>query len=180
MKRKNIVVFFGLAAGALSACNSPNNAYQPPSSSSGSPNYTNALPNILNSQPSASGNLTDSKVETAVNSMLADWRLGGSVRVKGVQEIPQQNAAIADLQFNSFEYGITNEGGLVKAKDFAPKPMPKDQSRYPTMEEMFPQRKAVYSKDGKATLSHYTDGRWVLKEVHWGFDTGVKGNVEIR
>ena len=41
-------------------------------------------------------------------------------------------------------------------------------------------RKISYSQDGKATLSHYTAGRWVLKEVNWGLDTGIKGNVEIR
>lgn len=124
--------------------------------------------------------LTNDKVQTAVDSMLSDWRLGGNVRVRGIQEIPNQNAAVADLQFEQFEYGTTLEGGLVKAKDFAPKPMPQGQDRLPTMDEMFPQRKAVYSKDGKAILSRYNDGRWVLKEVRWGFDTGVKGTVEIR
>ncbi len=50
----------------------------------------------------------------------------------------------------------------------------------PDPDEMFPQRKVTYSKDGKATLSKYNDGRWVLKAVNWGFDTGVKGTVEIR
>lgn len=30
------------------------------------------------------------------------------------------------------------------------------------------------------TLANYNDGRWVLKQVNWGFDTGVKGTVEIR
>lgn len=158
-----------------------------------SPNYTSSSPTssvstaekILpvstpKSTPDISNDLTKEKVETAVAKLLTDWRLGGSVRVKGVQELPQQNAAVADLQFDNFEYGVTNEGGLVKAKDFAPKPMPKDQSSLPSMEEMFPQRKIIYSKDGKATLSHYTDGRWVLKEVRWGLDTGITGTVEIR
>ena len=159
------IILTGIVIGGLISCNAPRNDYQ--SSSSSKTSSTNE-------------GLTNSKVETAVNAMLADWSLGGSVSVKGIQEIPQQNAAIADLQFNNFEYGVTNEGGIVKAKDFAPKPMPKDQSRLPSMEEMFPQKKAVYSKDGKATLSRYTDGRWVLKEIHWGFDTGIKGNVDIR
>ncbi len=135
---------------------------------------------VSSQTPNRNEGLTDAKVETAVNSMLSDWRLGGSVSVKGIQELPQQNAAVADLQFNGFEYGTTFEGGLVKAKDFKPKPMPQGIDRMPAMDEMFPQRKAVYSKDGKAILSRYNDGRWVLKEVRWGFDTGVKGTIEIR
>ena len=110
--------------------------------------------------------------------MLSDWHLGGSVSVRGIQEIPQQNSAIADLQFNDFQYGTTFEGGLLKAKDF--KPRPKSNDPIPHPDEMFPQRKVTYSKDGKAILSRYNDGRWVLKEVRWGFDSGVKGTVEIR
>jgi hypothetical protein len=110
--------------------------------------------------------------------MLSGYRLGGSVSVKGIQEIPQQNSAIADLQFNDFQYGTTFEGGLLKAKDF--KPRPKSGDAIPHPDEMFPQRKTTYSKDGKAILSRYNDGRWILKEVRWSFDSGVKGTVEIR
>lgn len=160
-----------LLLSVLTACQkSTGTSYQPSSSSSSS----------SQAKSSANQGLTNATVKTAVAAMLSDWRVGGSVSVKGVREIPQQNAAIADLQFEQFEYGTTNEGGLVKAKDFKPKPMPKDRSRMPTMEEMFPQRKAIYSKDGKAILERYNDGRWVLKEVRWGSDTGVKGTVEIR
>lgn len=122
--------------------------------------------------------LTNSKVETAVADLLSDWWMGGSVSVKGIQEIPQQNAAIADLQLNNFEYGVTFEGGLLKKKDFKPRKASGDAIPHP--DEMFPHRKVTYSKDGKATLSKYNDGRWVLKAVNWGFDSGVKGNVEIR
>lgn len=124
--------------------------------------------------------LTNEKVEKVVADLLSDWRLGGSVSVKGIREIPQQNAAVADLKFNNFQYGTTYEGGLVRAKDFKPKPMPQGIDRMPAMDEMFPQRKIAYSKDGKASLLRYNDGSWVLKEVCWGFDTGVKGSVSIR
>lgn len=121
--------------------------------------------------------LTNSKVETAVGNLLADYRLGGSVSVRGIQEQPAQNSAIADLQFNDFQYGITFEGGLVRSKDFNPK---SDSGKLiPDPDEMFPQRKTTYSKDGKAILSRYNDGHWVLKEVRWAFDTGVKGSVDI-
>lgn len=160
---------------SLTACQkSAQSDYQSSSSSNSSSSSSSQTPTSTNQ------GLTNAKVETAVAAMLSDWRLGGSVSVRGIQEIPQQNAAIADLQFQQFEYGTTHEGGLVRAKDFKPKPMPNDRTRMPSMEEMFPQRKATYSKDGKAILARYNDGRWVLKEVRWGFDAGVKGTVEIR
>lgn len=127
---------------------------------------------------STSDGLTNSKVETAVADLLSDWRMGGSVRVRGIQEVPQQNSAVADLQFEGFEHGVTFEGQLIKASKF--KIPPKSGQAIPPPEEMFPPRKVSYSKDGKATLAKYNDGRWVLKAVNWGFDTGVKGNVEIR
>lgn len=127
---------------------------------------------------SNSQKLASSNVEAAVNDLLNDYRLGGSVSVRGIQEQPQQNSATADLQFNDFQYGTTFEGGLLRSKDFKPKA---DSGKMiPDADEMFPQRKTTYSKEGKAILSRYNDGRWVLNEVHWGFDTGVKGTVEIR
>ena len=152
MKNLPLIIAVTIIIIVSTACrNSAQNGYS-------SPDYSNG--SSTSSKPAATDiGLTDSKVETAVNAMLADWRLGGNVRVKGIQELPQQNSASAD---------------------FKPKTMPQGQDRLPSMEEMFPQKKAVYSKDGKAILSRYTDGRWVLKEVRWGFDTGIKGTVEIR
>ena len=175
MKNSLKIIFVLLLSSISFTCRSVGDAsYQSPTSSGSSPGSTRQKTNDSNA------GLTNAKVETAVNSLVGEFRLGGRISVKGVQELPQQNAAVADLQFDNFEYGVTNEGALVKAKDFNPKSMPKDQSRYPTMEEMFPQRKISYSQDGKATLSHYTDGRWVLKDVRWGLDTGINGNVEVR
>src|SRR5687768_669525 len=106
--------------GLINCQNSTSRSYQSPSPSSGSSSQATT---------SANEGLTNARVETAVGAMLSDWRLGGSVSVRGIQEIPQQNSAVADLQFQQFEYGTTYEGGLVKAKDFKPKPMPKDRSR---------------------------------------------------
>lgn len=169
MKQNFFLFLILLVLTALTACrNLSNNGYQSSGSSSAS------TPTTLNE------GLTNSKVEVAVADLLSDWRLGGSVSVRGIQELPQQNSAVGDLQFNNFQYGTTYEGWLIKGKDFKPKSLPNDQSRLPSMGEMFPQRKVVYSKDGKALLSRYNDGRWVLKEVRWGFDTGVKGIIEIR
>lgn len=139
-------------------------------------NNTTVAPNPT---PGGSGGvLTNASVETAVATMLSDWRMGGSVSVRGIQEVPQQNAAVADLQFNNFEYGVTYEGQLIRASKF--KIPAKSGKMIPSPEEMFPPRRVSYSRDGKATLGKYNDGRWVLKAVNWGFDTGVKGNVDIR
>lgn len=153
---------------------SPGGSYpsSAPSSSSSSSSSPVSTPNQ---------GLTNAKVETAVADLLSDWRMGGSVSVKGIQDIPQQNAAIADLQFNNFEYGVTFEGGLLRKKDFKPR-KPSGQA-IPHPDEMFPQRKASWSRDGKAVLSKYNDGRWVLKQVNWNDGMaccGVKGNVEVR
>ncbi len=158
--------------------NNPSTSTSPsnPSSSSSTPSSTSSTP----SAPAATPNqgLTNAKVETAVADLLSDWKMGGSISVRGIQENSQTNSAIADLLFNDFEYGVTFEGQILKKSQFK---MPaKSGNPIPPPEEMFPPRKVKYSKDGKATLSMYNDGRWVLKAVNWGFDSGVKGTVEIR
>jgi hypothetical protein len=171
-KKVNLIAACTFVILSIACRQSPDSGYQPPSSSSSSSSSTGSTSSTSNQ------GLTNAKVETAVADLLSDWRMGGSVSVKGIQEIPQQNSAIADLQFNNFEYGATFEGGLLRKKDFKPRKPSGDAIPHP--DEMFPQRKISYSKDGKATLSKYNDGRWVLKAVNWGFDTGVKGNLEIR
>lgn len=185
--RSVIIALASLPAILLPACHSARNDLSPANpninthSSTDADSDSPAAPASTASPaptPAKTNELSNSKVETAVADLLSDWRLGGSVSVKGIQELPQQNSAVADLQFNEFTYPVTNEGNLLKVKDFKPKP--KSNALIPSPEEMFPPRKAVYGKDGKATLAHYTDGRWVLKAVNWGFDSGVKGNVEVR
>ena len=112
--------------------------------------------------------LTNARVESAVTRLIGSYRLGGSVSVIGIQELPQENSAIADLRFNSFEYPITNEGRLIRANDFKPKSMPARRNPgdpLPSMEQMFPPRKLSYSGGGRGILTHYSDGRWVLKRL---------------
>lgn len=124
--------------------------------------------------------LANSKVEAAVNDLLSDWRMGGSVSVRGIQEIPQQNAAIADLQFNAFEFAVNGTDELLRVKDY--KPPKKSGQLVPSYEEMFPPKKIKYSRQGKAMLTKYNDGRWVLKSVNWHDGIaccGVTGNIEI-
>ena len=152
-------------------CRSTDTAYQSSSPSGSSPS---------SSTPTSTPNqgLTNSKVETAVADLLSDWKMGGSVSVRGIQENSQTNSAVADLQFSDFEYGVTFEGQLLKKSQF--KVPAKSGNPIPPPEEMFPPRKIKYSKDGKATLSKDNDGRWVLKAVNWGVDSGVKGTVDIR
>jgi hypothetical protein len=117
--------------------------------------------------------------------MISDYRFGGSVNVEGIQELPQQNSAIADLRFNGFEYPVTNEGRLIKTKEFKPKAMPQRRNPgdpLPSMEQMFPPRKVSYSGSGRGILTRYNDGRWVLKEVTWGQSVnslGVTGTISI-
>lgn len=133
------------------------------------------------SSSTSSQGLTNAKVEKAVADILTDWRIGGTVSVRGIQEIPQQNSAIADLQFNAFEFAVNGTDQMIRAKDF--KPPKKSGDVIPSYEEMFPPKKITYSKQGKATLTKYNDGRWVLKQVNWHDGIaccGVTGNLEIR
>lgn len=171
--KKILFILLGLAAMTLFACkNSTSSSYESSSSSSDSSSST---------KPSGNQGLTNEKVETAVNSLVSDWRLSGKIQVRGIQEVPQQNAAIADLQFDNFEFGVSGTDELLRAKDF--KPPKKSGQLIPSPEEMFPPKKITYSKQGKATLTKYNDGRWVLKQVNWHDGIaccGVKGNVEIR
>jgi|GEM_PF-6167922 len=176
MPRKLLAVsFFVFCLITLSGgCNRSQSSTPTPSNpSSGSSTTTQSTPASTPNQ-----GLTNSKVETAVADLLNDWKMGGSVSVRGIQENSQTNSAVADLQFSDFEYGVTFEGQLLKKSQF--KVPAKSGNPIQPPEEMFPPRKVKYSKDGKATLSRYNDGRWVLKAINWGFDTGVKGTVEIR
>lgn len=162
-----------LTTGILTACNSIQNDSSSSSNSSSSSDSAK--------QTSNNENLTNSKVETAITAFLSEWRIGGNIIIRGIQEIPQQNAAIADLQFNNFEFAVTGTDELIRAKDF--KPPKKSGQLIPQPEEMFPPKKITYSKQGKAILAKYNDGRWVLKEVRWHDGIaccGVKGNVDIR
>ncbi len=124
---------------------------------------------------------TNSQVEAAVMRLLDAWRFDGSITVLGIREIPQQNSAVADLKFNAFQFAVNGTDQLIKAKDF--KPPKKSGQIIPSYEEMFPPKKITYSKQGRATLTKYNDGRWILKQVNWHDGIaccGITGNIEIR
>lgn len=146
---------------------------------------TNApIPNSAGSSLSSMFNavLTTEKVQRAVDAM-ADWtRKGGAIRVGGVQELPQQNQARADLQFDDFLYNATDLGTPV-SKDKAPPPKPDRNSPnfWADLSKSATQQVRVtrYAGNGVAVLKHYNDGRWVLTQVQFGMHA-VNGNIEIR
>lgn len=127
----------------------------------------------------AADRLTNGNVEEAVRQMLSNLTRGGSVTVQGVQELPQENAAVADLVFNQFKYAADQFGTPVAASKYHPKPLPRD--RIPTPEEMFQPRLRAYSGTGRALLKHYNNNQWTLKQVNWGgMGVGWQGNVVVR
>jgi hypothetical protein len=123
--------------------------------------------------------LTNANVEAAVARLLTGLTQGGRVSVQGVQELPQENAAVADLVFHDFKYAADQFGTPVAADKYHPKPLPRD--RIPTPEEMFQPRLRTYSGTGRAVLKHYNNNQWTLKQVNWG-DMGVgwQGNIVVR
>lgn len=100
-----------------------------------------------------SGKLTTSKAQGALNR----WVKNGSVTVTGIQEIPQENSAKADLVFTDFQ--LVTRG-------------------------LFGKRERKYSGPGVAIFTHYNDGRWVLTKVStsqgldsvWWNDVNIEAN----
>lgn len=126
--------------------------------------------------------LAPSDVEPAVNQMVSRYRLGGNIKVSGIREVPKENTATADLQFEGFEFATDLEGGhLIEAAKYKPSDTkqrnPTDP--LPSMDEMFPPRKQVFNNQGTAILTKYNDDRWVLKEVRWG-GYSVMGTIEVQ
>lgn len=138
-------------------------------------------PTIKTSQPDRGG-LTNQKVENAVNRLTSNLRTDGSVNVAGIQELPQENAARADIRFNSFQYKSDMAGTpLSKDKSTPKKPDVNSPNFYDEMYKYGTQQvqSRNYSGQGFAVLKHYNDGRWVFKEVQWEFNAWV-GNVDIQ
>jgi len=90
-----------------------------------------------------------------VQQTLSQWSNGGIV-VTGVQEIPQQNSASAALLFSSFNI---RQNGLFGGTTTR-----------------------AYTGPGEATLTHYTDGRWVLVKVSTseGFNSTWWDNLNLQ
>lgn len=145
---------------------------------------TTSLVNTNNSQPettttnSPASALTTSNVQRAVSSFMRDFTKGGQINVEGVQELPNENAATADLRFVNWVCSTTYEGGLSKQ---TPPPVTYDRLGMPS--STFGLRLRTYNTSGLAVLKRYNDGRWVLKEVRvgQGFNTiTIGGTLEVR
>ena len=115
--------------------------------------------------PAVSTTLTAASVQAAVNQAVAWTQTGGSVAVAGVREVPAQNEATADLQFNNFQYNA----------DFMNIPKPKSErtpAGDPAVVYIPPSASrniSNYSGRGIASMTHYTDGRWVLTRIDFNF-----------
>jgi len=172
MKPTSITIAAAVLAGSglLSSCStgsSPSNASSP------SPSSSSATSNSL---------LSVDKVQRAVDKAL-DWtRKGGGATVLGIQELPQENAARADIRFDGFQYNANGAGTpMSKDKKGPAEPAMNDPDYYRKMAEYGLGQMQVkkYSGKGVGILKHYNDGRWVLTEVHFDFD-GVKAEIEIQ
>jgi hypothetical protein len=167
----NLIVAIEKQQGSSSTVASNNNSV----SISTSNNQTTETPTSSNAPANS---LTNGNVEAAVRQMLSSLTQGGSVTVQGVQELPQENAAVADVVFSQFKYAADNFGTPVAASKYHPKPLPRD--RIPTPDEMFQPRLTTYSGAGRAVLKHYNNNQWTLKQVNWGsMGVGWQGNVVV-
>ena len=112
-----------------------------------------------------------------------DWtRKGGGATVLGIQELPQENAARADIRFDGFQYNANGAGTPVsKDKKGPPEPAINDPNYYQKMAEYGTGQMQVkkFSGKGVGILKHYNDGRWVLTEVHFDFEV-LKADLEIQ
>lgn len=131
---------------------------------------------------SFSSGLTTDNVQRAVDAIL-DWtKTGGTARVMGIQEVPQQSMARVDIRFEDFLYNSTDLGTPVsKNKTTPPQPDIKSPNYWGEMSRHTMQKVKVtrYSGEGVGILKHYNDGRWVLTNIQFNF-VGVNGNVAIQ
>ena len=94
--------------------------------------------------------LTTEKAQEAVDAA----SIGGAVRVLGVQERPQDNAAVADLQLSNVPTKTAMKGLI------------------------------SYTGPATAEFTHYSDGRWVLTRIHIvhgdGTESSWRANIEVK
>jgi hypothetical protein len=136
---------------------------------------------IVTSIAESTNQLTRAKVERAVSQLTSNLRVDGAISVEGIQELPQENSARADLRFTNFRYKADMAGTPLSSNRQAPeKPQINDPNFYDKMYRYGTQQvyTKTYSGQGFAVLKHYNDGRWVLKEVRWEFN-GWVGDVDI-
>jgi zinc ribbon protein len=180
--RKNLIVVaavcFGIALAYLVLAQRSSNRTISNFTTSAATNPSTVVSSIAQS----SNQLTNDKVERAVSRLTSNLRVAGAITVDGIQELPQDNSAKADLRFTNFQYKSDMAGSPLSSDRQAPeKPQVNDPNFYDKLYKYGTQqvRITTYSGPGVAVLKHYNDGRWLLKEVHWEFN-GWAGNVDIR
>jgi len=126
--------------------------------------------------------LTNEKVQRAVDKAL-DWtKVGGRAEVLGIQEIPQQNAAMVDIRFDNFQHNADQSGTpIAKDKKSPTAPGVRSPNFSDEMYKAVTQMVHVesYSGKGVGTLKYYNDGRWVLTEINFNL-IRVSPNLEIQ
>lgn len=142
---------------------------------------------VFSSCTSSSGLLGSSKpskgsVQTAVDKVL-DWtKKGGSATVSGIQDLPQENAARVDIQFNNFQYNADSVGNPISKNQASPtKPDVNSSDFYDQVYKYGTQQTDVknYSGQGVGVLRHYNDGRWMLTEVSFSV-VSLNANEEVK
>ncbi len=126
--------------------------------------------------------LTTQGVQRAVDQAL-DWtKKSGKVEVVGIQELPQENAARADIRFDGFQYNADMAGTPISKSQEAPRKPDMNSPNY--WDEVYKYgtqqtRVGNYSGQGVGILKHYSDGRWMLTGVQFNL-VEVNANVEIQ
>jgi hypothetical protein len=182
MKLTSICIAAAILTGAmlLSACSSTSSSSS--SSSAGTSSSAASSSSSGSKRSTDNSQLSVEKVQAAVDRALDRTKKGGRAAVSGVQELPQENTARADIRFDGFQFNADMYGTPIsKDKKTPPEPAIKDPKFY---EKMYQNRAGqtrieTYSGQGTATLKHYNDGRWVLTGVQFGMN-GTNANVEIR
>lgn len=149
---------------------------------------TNNDAKVKSGNPSASAttasssNLTNEKVQRAVDKAL-DWtKISGKAEVLGIQEIPQQNSAIVDIRFEDFRHNADQAGTpIAKNKKTPPEPKVGSPNFSDDAYKFVTQQTHVtsYSGKGVGTLKHYNDGRWVLTGINFNL-ISLNANLEIQ
>lgn len=121
-------------------------------------------------------------VQAAVNQALAWTQKGGGVVVSGIQDLPAQNEAVVDLQFNDFQFNANGPSNTPKPRNEVTPPEPSVNSPdfYTRMASIPATERHVarYSGRGSAAIKHYTDGRSVLTTITFNFLT-FNANIVI-
>ena len=156
----------------LTSCHRPTNI-----SAGSSSNHSVAAADSAPEPPK----LSNERVQLAVDKVLAWTQKGGRAIVLGVQELPQESAARADIRFDGFQYNSDQAGTPISKNKKPPKkPDVKSPNFYDEMFKYGTQqtKTSTFSGSGVAILKHYNDGRWVLTGITFNFNT-INANVEV-